>query len=53
MTAKRMGMATACVRKMQVHDCEKRQNSHYEGGKINAGSYGGWDVTCFTGVLSV
>ena len=38
MTAKRMGMATACVRKMQVHDCEKGQNGPYEGGRINTGS---------------
>jgi len=35
MTVKRMGMATARVRKMQAPDCEKGHNEHYEGGRIN------------------
>jgi len=38
MTVKRMGMATAHVRKMQAPDCEKGHTRHYEGGRINTGS---------------
>ena len=53
MTVNGMGMATARVRKMQAHDCDKGQNGHYEGGRINIGSLGGWDVTCFTRALYV
>jgi hypothetical protein len=38
MRVNRMGMATACVRKMHAHDCEKGHNGHYEDGRINTGS---------------